>query len=51
MRKKWWRTWTLLLTGVLLCGCGAQKDEAAASDVHIEESTQDSKTEKTKKVQ
>ena len=51
MRKKWWRTWTLLLTGVLLCGCGAQKDEAAVSDVQIEESTQDSKTEKTEKVQ
>lgn len=48
MRKRWYRTIALLTMGVLLCGCGAQKNTANTEEIQIEEEeTQESKTEKT----
>ena len=48
MRKRWYRTIALLTMGVLLCGCGAQRNTANTEEIQIEEEeTQESKTEKT----
>ena len=48
MRKRWYRTIALLTMGVLLCGCGAQKNTANTEEIQTEEEeTQESKTEKT----
>lgn len=52
MRKRWYRTIALLTMGVLLCGCGAQRNTANTEEIQIEEEeTQESKTEKTQETQ
>lgn len=54
MRKRWYRVFVMFMTGVLLCGCGAQKK--ADADIQMEEKkepeeTQDVEPEKIEEVQ
>ena len=56
MRKRWYWVFVMFMTGVLLCGCGAQKKDTDAAEIQIEEKeeseeTQDVEPEKTEEVQ